>query len=206
MEEKKMKSLRSISVLGVVLAISAIGANALVFDLNTVYTGATPTGTSPFATVSITDFAADEVAVTVTANGGWVASQFLSRLWLNVDPFTSVSLVSGSVTGAATVGSVSSSSNSENGGAGNKFDVSVLFEVSNNPGRLTGGETVGFRLTGSGLSAADFNSLTNNGIPVGAHIQGITGGLSSHVTVPEPGSIAAIVTGVIGLLGLRRRK
>ncbi len=117
-----------------------------------------------------------------------MSSQFLSRLWLNVDPFTSVSLVSGSVTGDATVGSVSSSSNGENGAAGNKFDVFVLFETANNPGRLTGNETVGFHLTGTGLDAAAFQSLTNNGIPVGAQIQGITGGLSSHVTVPEPGS------------------
>ena len=86
--------------------------------------------------------------------------------------------------------------------AGLSFNVEVRFKVSPPSDRLLPGGISTFTL--SGVSTSDFAGLNTSAM---VHIQNIPpGGDSSKVIAPEPGSLIAIGTGLVSLLGLRRRR
>jgi hypothetical protein len=85
--------------------------------------------------------------------------------------------------------------------AGLSFNVEVRFKVAPPSARLLPGGTSTFTLFG--VSEADFAGLDTSAM---VHIQNIPGGGSSKVIAPEPGSLIAMGTGLVSLLGLRRRK
>lgn len=190
------------------LAMAATSANALTFNLSAFYTGGNPNGTAPWVTITVLDVAANKVNVSVSHNASSAAGQFVSDVYFNLDPFVGGITISNEVNGSKR-GGMSNALDGVNGGAGNAFDLGISFVTSNAGGganRLKPGEVWSGDLTGSGLSEAKFMALSNNGLQVGAHLQGITGQTypSAHITTPEPGSIAALGLGALVLL--RRRK
>lgn len=189
--------------------VGAVSAQAITFNLSNVYTGATPGGSAPWITVNITDVATDTVNIAVTHNATSAVGQFVASLYLNLDPFISSATISNEVNANKRNGAITFANNGVNGAAGNQFDMGISFVTSNSGGgvnRLKPNETWSADLTATGLNAGNFTSLTNNGLPIGAHIQGIVGTIGSgHVTtVPEPGTVAALGLGALVLL--RRRK
>jgi hypothetical protein len=82
------------------------------------------------------------------------------------------------------------------------FNVEVRFKVSPPTARLLPGGTSNFKLFG--VSTANFVGANNSAM---VHIQNIQpGGDSGKIIAPEPGSLIAIGTGLVSLLGLRRRR
>jgi hypothetical protein len=82
------------------------------------------------------------------------------------------------------------------------FNVEVRFKVAPPGARLLPGNTSTFQLFG--VSTANFVGANNSAM---VHIQNIPPrGDSSKVIAPEPGSLIAVGTGLVSLLGLRRRR
>jgi hypothetical protein len=81
------------------------------------------------------------------------------------------------------------------------FNVRVNFKIAPPPTRLLPGGTSTFKLFG--VSEADFAGQNDSAM---VHIQNIPDGGSSKVIAPEPGRLIAIGSGLVSLLGLRRRR
>lgn len=80
--------------------------------------------------------------------------------------------------------------------------MEVRFKVAPPTARLLPGNTSTFKLFG--VSTTNFVGANNSAM---VHIQNIPpGDDSSKVIAPEPGSLIAIGTGLVSLLGLRRRR
>lgn len=202
-----MKNFTKVLALGAIMSCAA-ASQALVFALGITYTGATPGGVAPWVTITITDVAANTVNVRVDHNATSLAPQFVRDVYLNLTPFVSPITISNEVNANKRAG-FSIANNAINGAAGNLYDMNISFTSSNSNGganRLNSGEFWSADLTGTGLSSANFNAVTNNGLFAGAHVQGIAGGQSGHVTVvPEPATMAALGIGVAALIRRKRK-
>lgn len=200
-----------LAMVGATVALGTVAqAATLTFDFNSVYTGATPGGTGPFATAVFTDMGANTVNLVLTHNASSAAGQFLTLLRLNVDPAVgaiATTAIGGKTTAfqGATVGSATD--------AGTSFDFSIDFGTSNAGGgiqRLNSGDSITLQMVGTGLTVANFDAYSNGGTPVQAllHLQGIAGGLSSKLgpgeSVPEPATIAVLAG--LGLAAARKRR
>ncbi|MFT0752594.1 PEP-CTERM sorting domain-containing protein [Synechococcus sp. RC10A2] len=178
------------------LVALAQASASIVFNFNTVWTGGTPIGPSPWATMTITDIAGG-VQISLTNSPTNASGQFISKLNLlfNALPTGSNS------TGDPYVTSISLGNYTD---AGLSFNVGVNFKMAPPLQRLLPGGTSTFKLFG--VSTSDFAGLNDSAM---VHIQGIptdTGTISGKIIAPEPGSLIAIGTGLAGLLGLRRRR
>ena len=175
-------------------AFAQASASSITFPFNTVHTGATPGGPAPWATMIMTDIVGG-VQISLTNSATNPAGQFISELNLlfNVLP-TGFSFASDPYVRAINLGNYTD--------AGLSFNVEVRFKVSPPSDRLLPGGISTFTL--SGVSTSDFAGLNTSAM---VHIQNIPpGGDSSKVIAPEPGSLIAIGTGLVSLLGLRRRR
>jgi hypothetical protein len=175
------------------LVALAQASASIVFNFNTVWTGGTPIGPSPWATMTITDIAGG-VQISLTNSPTNASGQFISELNLlfNVLP-TGFSSASDPYVQRINLGNYID--------AGLSFNVEVRFKVAPPGARLLPGGTSNFQLFG--VSTSDFAGLNNSAM---VHIQGIPGIGSGKIIAPEPGSLIAIGTGLAGLLGLRRRR
>jgi hypothetical protein len=176
-------------------AFAQASASSIIFHFNTVHSGATPGGTAPWATMTMSDIIGGGVQVSLTNSATNPAGQFISELNLlfNVLP-TGFSFASDPYVQAINLGNYID--------AGLSFNVEVRFKVAPPGERLLPGGTSTFTL--SGVSTSDFAGLNTSAM---VHIQNIPpGGDSSKVIAPEPGSLIAIGTGLVSLLGLRRRR
>ena len=175
-------------------------------QFDSMVTGFTPGGSSPWATLLVEDAGTDTVNFTFTHSPTSSSGQFIATLWLNMEPFPVDPQM---IETSPTITGVEFDHNGISN-AGHVFDIQVDFETAVAGGnRLDPGESVTWQFTGTGINASAFNSMTatSDGVLAMTHIQGIEGGLSGKVgagIVPEPTSMAAIAIGTVALL--RRRK
>lgn len=228
----------SFRIFAVLLVIGMAGASAdagqLVFtiDNNSEFSGSGAVASGDVI-VTIDDTVANTVQVTVDATNLTVSSEFISDLWLNLDPTPTGSYTPTGISGPQpdvfdvnTVGGSGGGSAFKPDGDG-YFDFHFGWPTGNSdPNRFDAGETSVFTISGSGISAAAFNDISvdgndpsKNGFHVAAHIQGIPNGNGSGffsedgegpgpTPVPEPASavLAFLGLGGLGLIGFRRRK
>lgn len=203
-----------------VLAMIGLGASAqaasLTFNFTELVSGGQPTGSGAIATLSIMDAGVDEVDLTLTHNVSSAFGQYISGLWLNIDPVIGNVFLSNPSPAAKFSGSWQFAMNNQLE-AGLRFDGYQAFDTSSLNGganRLRPGESVSFRLTGPWLDAADFLSTavpTNGGPPnvvAMIQVQGIgPGDGSGHMAavVPEPVTLVSLGAG-LALIARRRRK
>lgn len=206
-----MKRASKFVVVAAAAAVLLAGPTAsaiVVFDFEVLVTGQQPQGTSPWATLTISNSGTDTVDMTLAHNAGSAQGQFISKLLLNIDPFASNLTLSHNSTKITGSGFGLDAFND----AGGRFDMFVDFEVSNRDGgahRLKPGESVSWQVTGDGLSEDDFLALSQGNLNVFAllHIQGINGNGSGKVApVPEPGTLAAMGIGLAALASRRLRR
>lgn len=214
---------------------TAVSAHALFYEFNTVISGATPGGPTPWLTAEFTD--TTRTINKTTTNGVLLKLQaphlittntnqeFVTNWYFNntlddtIDNLKFLSVLNG--TAFAKKNYYPVDVNGLNAGAGAKFDVYFQFQTSNNnSNRFENGDVAEIFMYGvTGLTAETFNALStgnsaNKHYFAEAHIQGIsTGEGSSWVApvpvapVPEPGTIVLLGTGLLGLAiyGKRRR-
>ena len=175
-------------------AFAQASASSITFPFNTVHTGATPGGPAPWATMIMTDIDGG-VQISLTNSATNPAGQFISELNLLFNTLP---------TGSNFVGDpyVRSISLRNYRDAGLSFNVEVRFKVAPPAARLLPGNTSTFQLFG--VSTTNFVGANNSAM---VHIQNIPPlGDSGKIIAPEPGSLIAIGTGLVSLLGLRRRR
>jgi len=225
------RRLLALGVLGWVwlLAAPQNASAAIIFDMDTVITGSTPSGTPPWLKVTFANAGTNQVTMTIQ-NLLQNSSEFAADFYFNVDPaITGLTITH---TGGQAPQSISAYSQGAYGNPsfGNDYDVRIDFVTANNTNRFTAGETSVYLLTATGLTENSFSFTTpsNNGPQyVASHIQGIAGGLSGRIgttglnggtggnggpdgtPVPEPATLAVfgLMAGA-GAIGyrLRRRK
>ena len=187
------KRLVLMSALSLAVLVQA-SASSISFVFNTVHSGATPGGPAPWATMTINDISGG-VQISLTNSPTNTAGQFISELNLlfNTLP-TGFNFASDPYVQSISLGSYTN--------AGLSFNVEVRFKVAPPAQRLLPGGTSTFQLFG--VSTSDFAGLDNSAI---VHIQAIPPlDESGKIIAPEPGSLIAIGTGLVSLLGLRRRR
>ena len=176
------------------LVAFAQASASIVFNFNTVWTGGTPSGPAPWATMTITDITGG-VQISLTNSATNPAGQFISKLNLLFNTLPTGS----NFVGDPYVQSISLGSYTD---AGLNFNVEVRFKVAPPAQRLLPGGTSTFQLFG--VSTSNFVGANNSAI---VHIQAIPPlDESGKIIAPEPGSLIAIGTGLVSLLGLRRRR
>ncbi|MBC8063428.1 MAG: PEP-CTERM sorting domain-containing protein [Chlorobia bacterium] len=188
-------------------------ASSFSFNFDTIVTGDTPSG-SLLATLIIADAGANSVLVTLNHNSTSAAGQFITDLWFNVSPFL-VPTQSGQTPSNKFQGGISAIQNGV-GSAGIDFDLRQQFENSGSGGginRLKPGESISFTLSGTGLDATDFLSLSGGNrtdLFAMIHLQGIPGAssvkLGTTTLVPEPASMVALGLGAMALIARKRRR
>jgi hypothetical protein len=175
-------------------AFAQASASSITFPFNTVHSGATPGGPAPWATMIMSDIVGG-VQISLTNNATNPTGQFISELNLLFNTLP---------TGSNFVGDpyVTSISLGNYTDAGLSFNVEVRFKVAPPTARLLPGNTSTFQLFG--VSTTNFVGANNSAM---VHIQNIPPlGDSGKIIAPEPGSLIAIGTGLVSLLGLRRRR
>jgi hypothetical protein len=188
-------------------------AKALEFNLDTVFSGNTPDGTGPWLNVTFEDSGANQVLMTVTSllTG---TSQFISQLYFNLDPAidpTSITESGKAVdSGSFTLPTLSKGTNAFQADGDGKYDLLYDFSTAAG-GRFNNSDVMTVTLSATGLTASSFNFLSNPAggsgpFYIAAHLQGISGGGSSWITTPEPGTVAMLLGFAIPLgLYVRRR-
>lgn len=194
---------------------ASIGAT-VIYGFDYVISGTAPAGSPPWATLNIEDYAANEVKFTLQANLQG-SNEFFGYLLLNIEPFVSVSLVSGSVSGGSTFTSSDLTVDKDGiADAGSSYDLKIKYPTANTPDRLTNSENLTWRLSGNGLTASHFLAKS---VPPKAeqpakhyallHTQGLAQGESGKLgasVIPEPGALLLFGMGLAAPLGILRRK
>lgn len=191
-------------------------ASALTFSLNFEFSGGqAPGGPPPWLTATFTDVAADHVIMTLSASG-LVASENVSGWYFNVsDAFVgNLTFLDPAPVGQFDLPTIQQGLNSFQADGDGRYDILFSFTPGGDPSRVFGaGESLAYSISAPGLTAADFNLLSQ---PAGghgpfytaAHIQNTTGpgsgGSGWIAPIPEPSITSlAIMGGLFAALVLR---
>lgn len=199
-------------------SLSKAHADTITFNMNTVYSGGTPSGSAPWATATISDTGTN--TVTLTMDNLLSSPQFISDWYFNLDP-AEVGSVTGSDFNYKSGFAANSTQVGEDGfkaDGGGYYDIDINWLTSQG-NRFVGGDKAVYTITASGLDAQDFLYLSTQSGGHGTHysaihVQGIPPcGDSAWVgsdkaNVPEPGTMALFGMGLAlaGALSFVRRK
>lgn len=219
MNPRDMKNLRSPfrlwTVIGLSMGVAASSSAAVVVNLSTLINGSPPVGSPPYLSAQIETVSIGSVNFTLTNN--LPTYEFVDNWLFNINSSSTLTFThTGGVAALTTSGS-----NFSNGGSNMKaglFDIEFHFPSENSdPFRFHGGEFSTYNVTGFGIVAEDFLSLSvddlgsppsQGGWISAGHIQGIPGDLSGSIgtaeAVPEPSTIALLGFAAIALLKKRR--
>jgi hypothetical protein len=211
---------RTLRVLGpFALSLAALAAApatvsaGLVLNLNTEFSGGSnPSGTAPWLRAEFTDAGTDAVSLTLTSLLQ-DADEFVGIWAFNFNPsataaqLAALSIVQGTGPAAA----ITKGINFFQADGDGQYDIKFDFDTSASGDRFEQGDVATFTITGSGITEASFNFLSN---PAGgkgpfitaAHVQGIgpSAGQSGWITgtgtnltaAPEPGTMGLALTAV----------
>ena len=188
------------------LYIASSASAVIVFEFGTVIAGA-PQGGPLFARLTMENAGTDTVTLTLenTATLPAASGQAIKTLLLNVDPYVSGTITSGS-------SKFTSYGFSENGknDSGGKFDLKIDFDTAQT-NRFLPGDTVVMTATGSGLTENSFDAFSGGTQQWQGMIHLISvppNQDSAKITtpIPEPASIVALGLGAVALLRRRKRK
>jgi hypothetical protein len=218
------------------IALAAPVEASLTYNYDTKYShGFAPASdTTPWlsATFSDTDTTDNTLLLTLSADN-LTGSEFVSNWYFNLDPAFKNMIPwksrPGSVKieylGGTEYPTVGINSNSYKAGSNGDFDIRISFATKGSK-RFEAGDSATFKITfdpgTSDLSLGEdsFNFASegkHGGLYTAAHVQGIHDKFSSWVTgnpkismvtaqVPIPGAIWLLGSGLLGLLGIRRRR
>ena len=204
----------------------------LVFDLDTLVNGSSPTDSGPWLTATFHTVSTGDVTLTLTND--MTSPQFITEVAFNslIDP-TSLTFTRTDSTSTVPSSSVSTDSTQDlTGGSSLKaglFNIAISFGTSGGTSKQfnSGNNSVIFNITGSGLTEDSFNLLSLDGgtgflgtdYLMAAKVQGIpipgsnktTSGSIGYVSVtpvPEPQVYAMMGVGLLlmGFVAHRRRQ
>jgi len=193
------------------LSFSAVAYADVIFDVNTVFSGTSPTGTPPWLTATFANSGIDEVTLTLEAND--IGTQFVSEWFFNID-HAMIATFDISQDSGPTAGLMAWGINAFQADGDGLFDIEFNFATAANQNRFDNSDTAIFTITADGLTENSFLFASAPGGGEGvwlsaAHIQGIgiDGEDSGWVgaPVPIPGAVWLLGVGLIGVLGLRRK-
>jgi hypothetical protein len=204
-----------------VLTIPTMG-QSLTFQIDTLLTGDTPTGSAPWLTLTFTDdgLPPNTVRFTVTSNLQ-SSSEFISKIVFNVDPLFTPRLINFDVFSKSgefeNPGISKRSQDAQDLNPADNFDIALDFKTAEKK-RFNLDDSISYTLSyldpgGLTLSAESFNFFNTekqeeySGFYAVAMFQGSGGKLGDKVeTVPEPSTLLLLGAGLVGLGILGRRK
>lgn len=210
-----------VAFLCLVLIASRSQAASITYSLDEITTSSgTPGGTAPWLTVNLDDGDTPGTVQMSFAATGLVGAEFVSDLYLNLDPALNpadLSFSGGTASGGNgfALPSVDLGIDAFLGGGSGRYDVKFEFTTSNAGGgsqRFGPGEV--FQITISGISSLVASSFAFQSTPSGgngvhhalAHIQGIAQNASAFVAAPEPTGLALCGIGLPAIWFLSRRR
>jgi hypothetical protein len=217
-----MKRIVKTLLLAAAVAMAVSQASALTFQYNIEFSGAqAPGGPPPWLTATFTDSGAGTVSLILSASG-LTGSENVTEWDFNVtDSFIgNLTFSQTSKTGTFTDPTILQSSNAFKADGDGNYDIEFLFATGSAAARFGAGESVTYDISATGLTANDFNLLSQ---PAGghgpflsaAHVQNTTGagtGGSGWIapggggTVPDSGATATLLgLGLAGLAGIRAK-
>lgn len=220
-----MRNVVKLMIFAVFGVISYPAHSDITFNYNTVFSGDTPQGTSPWLTATFADTGTDQVTLTMTASN-LVPDEFVSDFDFNLDPTMQAMNLTYTNAGGVVASSMNTTTNGSKAAGDGLYDIEFLFPTASGDrlgvGETAAGSTSVYTITGTGLSASSFNFLScqqSDGCQsagnlgpfyAAAHIQAIPGADSGWVApvaaIPEPADAAMLAAGLALMAFLARRR
>ena len=191
-----MKKILTGIAIGLFALATAPKAQALTLTFDTVFSGFSPAGSSPYLTAELTVVDATHVDLTLTASLD--AAEFINTLYFNFDPALDLSLLSLSDSTDPDVGGVDFSKGTDafKADGDGLYDILFDFDHASPSDRFIGSEvlTYTFVYAGAGMTDLSFNFLStpdggHGPFRAAAHVQGIAPNGCSGWIAPANGAL-----------------